>query len=132
MKKVVALLMILAVTSSTVFAAPVSAITGHQSGGSQDALSREVTRNNFDDLFNDVQATPLTNVEASEVEGEGFWGALIGGIIGGVGATCLVIGDILNNPPKTVSEIGGTAVIGVIGVGTSTLAGVGLGLALPF
>jgi hypothetical protein len=84
MKKAVALLMVLTVTSMMVFAIPVSPITGFQSGGSQDILSWEVSHNDFGDLFSDVRATPLTDIEASEVEGEAFWGGLLGGVLGGI------------------------------------------------
>jgi hypothetical protein len=93
MKKVVALLMVLAVSSTMVFAAPVSLI------GSLDSTSWDVTHvgmsvktdslNDFDDLFTDVQATALTQEEANAVEGEGW---VLGGIFGAIGTGVATLG----------------------------------------
>jgi hypothetical protein len=74
--------MVLAIFSTTVFAAPLSSVTDYQPKGSQDIASWEVSRaglstktdslNDFDDLFADVNAVALTTEEAQAVEGKGF------------------------------------------------------------
>jgi hypothetical protein len=91
MRKAVALLMILVMATTTLFAVPVSAV------GSVDALSTEVVRvglstqtdtaaglsiqtnipDDADDLFGDVQATQLTTTKAAAVD---FGTASFGGI----------------------------------------------------
>jgi hypothetical protein len=88
MKKVISVLVIMAVFSSAVFAAPLSV------AGSLDTSSREVSYsagslgpemfNDSNDLFADVEAVALTDTEAAEVEGEGWLGALVGGFVGSV------------------------------------------------
>jgi hypothetical protein len=91
MKKAIALVMILAVTATTLFASPVSVI------GSVNASSAEVTlagmpaqTNAFgsaDDLFAGVQAIALTPEEAQDVEGEGVGtGFILAGVAGLLGA----------------------------------------------
>jgi hypothetical protein len=142
MKKVVALLMVLAVFSATVFAAPVSI------AGSLDASSREVLSaglsvktdnpDGFDDLFADVRATPLTDIEASETEGEGFWGGLLGGVAGGIaGALGLSFSFNFiqsNVPSATVISVKYSTIAGsVLGGIAGALAGARLGYTyLPF
>lgn len=87
MKKVISVLVIMAVFSTTVFAAPLSV------AGSWDKQSQKVSPrselsatadalNEFDDLFGDVQAVALTTEEAQTVEGEGFLSGLAGFISG--------------------------------------------------
>jgi uncharacterized protein YcfJ len=86
MKKVIAVLVIMGVFSTTLFAAPLSV------AGSWDTSSQEVSRtelsakadalNEFDDLFADVQAVALTPEEATAVEGDGFFGAIFGAAVG--------------------------------------------------
>jgi hypothetical protein len=97
MKKIVAVLVVLALFTSTVFAGPVS----------RASLIDTVKTVKIDtassfagsaDLFGDVQAPALSDTEAMEVEGEGFWGAVAGAVAGGcvggvIGAgTCAVAG----------------------------------------
>jgi hypothetical protein len=111
MKKVVSVLVIMAVFSTAVFAAPLSV------AGSLDTLSREPSRtelasktegfSEFDDLFADVQATQLTNADAAAVEGEGLFGTLIGAIAGAV--TVAVTGG---NVTQVLSGAASGAVIG--------------------
>ena len=76
MKKVIALLVVMAVFSTTVFAAPLSSVAG-----SVDMPSRETSRielsANTDDLFADVRAVALTTEEAQAVEGEGWGGYFV-------------------------------------------------------
>jgi hypothetical protein len=131
MKKVISVLVIMAVFSTAVFAAPLSI------AGSLDISSREVSRtelasktegfSEFDDLFADVQAVALTTEEAQAVEGEGFWGAVIGGIVGAVSSTAVFIGNVITNPPKTPGDVWSTVGQGILGIGTTTLGGIGAG-----
>jgi hypothetical protein len=96
MKKVVSVLMIMAVFSTVAFAAPLSV------ADSLDTLSREITRTELttaslseaNDLFADVQAVSLTVEEAEAVEGEGICGILIGVVLlgAGIGAGAALIG----------------------------------------
>jgi outer membrane lipoprotein SlyB len=81
MKKVIALMVIMAIFSTTAFAAPLSV------AGSQDALSGEISLSSqsFETeavLFADIQSAALTSEEAQAVEGEGWLNALISGVIG--------------------------------------------------
>ncbi|MDR2446580.1 MAG: hypothetical protein LBD58_04735 [Treponema sp.] len=83
MKKVIALMVIMAIFSTTAFAAPLSV------ADSQDALSEEISLSSqtFEtdaDLFADIQPAALTSEEAQAVEGEGWLNALISGAIGSV------------------------------------------------
>lgn len=89
MKKVIALLIILAVLSTTLFAAPVSV------AGSWNKSSSEFTRidQSFgapDDLFADVNAVALTPEEALAVEGEGWLSCLVAAVI----STAIVVVDL--------------------------------------
>jgi hypothetical protein len=113
MKRIIALLVVLVFFSNFVFAVPV--FTSDDS-----------------DLFADINASALTEEEAQTVEGEGFLGGLIGGIVAGVGFACMFIGETLNNPPKTAADLAGTVAGGVLCVGLAVVGGVGLGLGLPF
>ncbi|MDR0557150.1 MAG: hypothetical protein LBG43_04685 [Treponema sp.] len=89
MNKIIALFVALAVFSSAaLFAAPVSGAPGaapaSQTGESFD----------LDALFADVDAPQLSDTEAETIEGEGWFNALISGIIGAVvgGATGAAFG----------------------------------------
>jgi hypothetical protein len=75
MKKVIALLTMMAVFSTAVFAAPLSVAGSLGTTSSEFSLAGQTSAdpNGFDDLFADVQAVQLTAAEAAEVEGEGFW-----------------------------------------------------------
>jgi outer membrane lipoprotein SlyB len=112
MKKVIALMVIMAMFSTTVFATPLSV------AGSSDALSGEISLSSQSDadLFADVQAAALTPEEVQAVEGEGWFNALISGICGGiVGGIAGAIGGgsfslgILSIPGYIAGAIGGAA-----------------------
>jgi hypothetical protein len=86
MKKVISVLVIMAVFSTTLFAAPLS-IAGSLDKPSQDESRSELSArvdslNEFDDLFAGVNAVPLTTEEAQAVEGEGLFGAIFGAAVG--------------------------------------------------
>jgi hypothetical protein len=84
MKKVISVLVIMAVFSTTLFAAPLSLT------GSTDQQARETYQSEFafkaevleDDLFAEVQAVALSPEEAQAVEGEGFLSGLAGFVTG--------------------------------------------------
>ncbi|MDR1095404.1 MAG: hypothetical protein LBL31_03345 [Spirochaetaceae bacterium] len=130
MKKAIALVMILALTAATLFAAPVSVV------GSVDTPSAEVTlvglsaqtniSNDFDDLFAGVHAARLTDIEANNVEGEGVGlglalGTVLGTIGAGVGAIYGFFSNFQYGPAATFS-----------GMATSALLGGGGGFGLGF
>jgi hypothetical protein len=83
MKKVLAVLLIMAVCSTAVFAVPLSIVS------SRDPLSREVfsaelssaSLNDVDDLFADIHAAALTDIEAEAVEGEGWLSGLLSAVV---------------------------------------------------
>jgi hypothetical protein len=107
MKKVIAVLMIMAVFSTSVFAAPLSV------AGSMYNSSKEVSRfdlssktdalNDFDDLFADVQASALTAEEAKAVEGEGLFGWICSAIVGTI-TTAIVIVDLVQGNTNAATE----------------------------
>jgi hypothetical protein len=128
MKKVIVVMVIMAMFSTTVFAAPLSA------AGSLDKTSLEGFRsdNDFDDLFADVNAVALTIEEVQNVEGEGFWGGLlcsvafgIAGAFGGGNTFSWLQINSGNNP----SDVPASTVIGSIGGG---IAGARFGAWLGF
>ena len=139
LKKFFAVLTVLAVFSTTVFALPSSAAVSlnNQNNQGQGKAEASEALADFDafqdgDLFADVKATQLTDEEAQAVEGEGFWGALIGGIVcGGAALTGIVILNI-NNPPKTLGQILINTGAGIMAVGVSTGIGIVGGALLPF
>jgi len=90
MKKFVSVFLILALFSTTVFAAPVSPVSpGEPLPGTAEALLDE------GDLFADVDAVALTQEEAEAVEGEGFFGSLLGAVVGGI-VGAIVVGAVSN------------------------------------
>jgi hypothetical protein len=96
MKKAIALVMVLAVTATTLFAGPVSAL------GSVNIPSTEITlagmpsqTNDFDDLFAGIQVATLTPAEAQAVEGDGWFSALVAAV-----ATVVVV-KICNSTGNT-------------------------------
>jgi hypothetical protein len=115
MKKIVALLMALALFSTTVFAAPLSvaaslgaptqaktvatSLADKANASQTDSLSSNeviiTTDDDFDMLFSDVNAVALTSDEASNVEGTGFFTFLIVAAIvlgAATGGTAAVLG----------------------------------------
>ncbi|MDR2447788.1 MAG: hypothetical protein LBD58_10980 [Treponema sp.] len=93
MKKVIALMVIMAIFSTTAFAAPLSV------AGSQDALSEQISLSSLSfetdaALFADVQAAALTSEEAQDVEGTGPWLFILGAILAGsaIGAGFALMG----------------------------------------
>jgi uncharacterized protein (UPF0210 family) len=102
MKKVISVLVIMAVFSTTLFAAPLSLT------GSTDQQSRETYQSEFafkaevleDDLFAEVQAVALTPEEAQAVEGEG----LISCIVSAVVSTAIVVTDLYNGDTNAASD----------------------------
>jgi hypothetical protein len=117
MKKVVAVLVVLALFTGTVFAAPLSP------AGSIDTVETDrVEAPGFagNDLFADVRATALTTEEAQAVEGEGVAGAIGGAIVGsGFGGYIgMGIGTMTGNANKGMN-IGATvgAILGGIADG---------------
>jgi hypothetical protein len=133
MRKAIVLLMVLAVTATTLFAGPVSAF------GSVNVPSTEITlagipaqTNDFDDLFAGIQAPRLTDVEASKIEGEGFWGGVLGGVVGGI-AGALGLGysfnfiqsNAINNTPIAIqiSTIAGSVLGGLAGAAAGAYYG---------
>jgi hypothetical protein len=114
--------------SSSVFAASIS-LDGFRKNTSFADVESFFEDN---DLFATVEAVALTESEAAEIEGEGLLGAVIGGIVGGVGFTCKFIGEVLNNPPKTSTEIAQIVVSGTLFIGLATIIGIGSGSILPF
>ena len=120
MKKIVSLLVVLALFASTAFAAPVSV------AASLPEPTQTVTPSaDLDALFADVNAVPLTDIEAQAVEGDGPVGAVIGAIAG------VVI--VVKNPyvPKSPSRDNTAAkVVYVVGtIAATTVAGAKL---IPF
>jgi hypothetical protein len=78
MKKVTAMLMITAVFSTTVFAAPLSTV-GSWDLRSQEVFSTELSSGSLpdsDDLFSGITSVQLTDAEAEAVEGEGLFGTI--------------------------------------------------------
>lgn len=85
MKKIIAILMVLALFSTSVFAAPLSVSASLDSPVPVDDKSEAIKGFSFeDDLFTGVQAVALTDEEAAAVEGEGPWGAFFGAIGGAI------------------------------------------------
>jgi hypothetical protein len=105
----------MAVFSTTLFAAPLSA------AGSLQGFSREISlaeqssaaTGEFDDLFAGVQAAVLTSEEAEAVEGEGFWGSIFGAVAAAVTVGICVV-DLVQGNTETASQhlAGGMAVAG--------------------
>jgi hypothetical protein len=109
MKRVVAVLVVFALFTGTVFAAPLSP------AGSIDTVETprvEVPDFAGNDLFADVRATALATEEAQAVEGEGWFNALISGIVGGIvgsvsGASVSL--GVLTIPGLIAGAVGGAA-----------------------
>ncbi|MDR0556634.1 MAG: hypothetical protein LBG43_02000 [Treponema sp.] len=93
MKKVIALIVIMAIFSTTAFAAPLSV------AGSSDALSAETSLSSQSDvdLFADVHVAALTPEQAQAVEGAGPFGAILGGIVGLVTTVITTVNYVNNN-----------------------------------
>jgi hypothetical protein len=83
MKKIVAVLVVLALFTSTVFAGPVSRASLIDTVKTVKIDTASGFADNAN-LFGDVQAPALSDTEAAAVEGEGAVGAIIGGFIGGM------------------------------------------------
>jgi hypothetical protein len=97
MKKIITLLVILAIFATSAFAVPVSGVdslnaiqtdTAEMSGNQTETAPELFSAvDELDALFADVQAVALTDTEASEIEGAGpvgaFFGAIVGGAVGG-------------------------------------------------
>ncbi|MHB9293982.1 hypothetical protein Holit_03104 [Hollandina sp. SP2] len=118
MKKVISVLVIMAVFSTTLFAAPLSV------AGSWDKPSQEVSRtelsakadmlNEFDDLFVEVNAVALTTEEAQAVEGEGFISGFITGVMQwGTGAA--VMGTNGTGQQQAASMLSSAIISGLFG-----------------
>jgi hypothetical protein len=105
MKKVVALMVIMAVFSTTAFAAPLSV------AGSSDTLSEEISLSSQSeaDLFADVDSVALTSEEAQAVEGEGW----ISGMLAAIATVVILVVDACtlnyaNMPSHALSGVGTT------------------------
>jgi outer membrane lipoprotein SlyB len=81
MRKSITLLVVLAIFATSAFAASVS---GTEVSGDQTGTALFSAVDESDSLFANVGAVALTEAEASEIEGEGLFGALWGAIVGAV------------------------------------------------
>ena len=113
MKKVVSLLVALALFATTAFAAPVSV-----AASLPEPVQTVASSADLDALFADVNAVALTEEEAQAVEGEGIFGAIIfggfGACVGGfLGLTVGVVTGDIKTGTKAGMASGG--VIGAIG-----------------
>jgi hypothetical protein len=120
MKKLIALLVILAVFSTAVFAAPAAAgvAFGEASASTIVSLTADT-----DDLFATVDAVALTDGESATVEGEGPVGGVVGAVLGGIGgAIGGAIAVVQSGSSKTfaqvVATIAGCAIAGALTLGT--------------
>jgi hypothetical protein len=77
MKKVISVLLTMAVFSTTVFAAPLSVAGSSDKFSGDFALIEQSSAALGGDLFADVQAAQLTDAETAKVQGEGFWFVVI-------------------------------------------------------
>jgi len=105
MKKVTSVVVLLVLISTSVFAAPVTAVVENK----QKEVVSEV------DLFDTVQATELTGQEMKAVEGEGLFGAFVGAAVGAAVGTLLAPVTNYSQEYKTSLIIVTTAVGTVIG-----------------
>jgi hypothetical protein len=83
MKKIISLMVALALFASTAFAAPISVAASFVEPVTAQTVSPSASAD-IDALFADVDAVPLTDSEAQAVEGESWVGAVVGYLIGGV------------------------------------------------
>jgi hypothetical protein len=83
MKKIVAVLVVLALFTSTVFAGPVSRASLIDTVKTVKVDTAPGFADNAN-LFGDVQAPALSDTEAAAVEGDGWFEAIFGGIANGL------------------------------------------------
>jgi hypothetical protein len=81
MKKIISLMVALALFASTAFAAPISVAASFVEPISAQTVSASGSTD-IDDLFGDVAAVPLTDSEAQAVEGVGIGSAIAAGFAG--------------------------------------------------
>jgi hypothetical protein len=123
MKKVIAILTIMAVFSTAVFAAPLSVAGSLGTTSSEITLAGQtsVGPNGLDELFADVNATALTDEEAAAVEGDGPFSALIGAIVVGAMTVAAATVDLVNgDTDKVMTHLG--AGVGIAAVAVPILA----------
>jgi hypothetical protein len=126
MKKVIAVMVIMAVFSTTVFAAPLS-VAGSLDKTSLEGFRSELSiktdsHNDFDDLFADVQAVALTTEEAQNVEGEGIFGIIGAAIIGAVTVGIVVVDLVKGNTTSATNNLAkGAGVAGGFALFTAPL-----------
>jgi hypothetical protein len=119
MKKTIILLVVLAIFATSAFAAPVSGmdsfntIQPDKTEGSGDqtetALESFSAVNESETLFADVRAVALTDTQASEIEGDGLFGAIFGAACGAVVGTIATSGS-------GVGAVAGAIAGGIMGV----------------
>ena len=108
MKKITALLVALALSASTAFAAPISIAASLPEPAQTVASSADL-----DALFADVNAAALTEEEATAVEGEGLFGNIFACITAAV-TTATAIVDLVQGNTNAAAEhlAGGMALAG--------------------
>jgi hypothetical protein len=118
MKKVIAVLTMMAVFSTAVFAAPLSVAGSLGTTSSEFSLTGQTSAgpNGFDDLFADVNAAALTEEEALAVEGDGWLSCLVSSII----ATSIVVVDLVKGDTDAASAHLWSGLLAV-SVATSTI-----------
>jgi hypothetical protein len=80
MKKAVSLLVALALFASTAFAVPLSVAASLPESAAAQTVTSSVSAD-IDDLFADVNAVPLTDIEAQTIKGEGTFGLLVAAVV---------------------------------------------------
>jgi hypothetical protein len=127
MKKITALLVALALFATTAFAAPISVVASLP-----ESAQTMVSSTDLDDLFADVSAVALTDIEAQTVEGDGPIAAVAGAIVGAVvGVAAVVTNVIPYNPPSqsrdnTASKVVTAATVIASYAGMGAVIGAGL------
>jgi hypothetical protein len=111
MKKIVALLMVLALFSTTVFAAPLSVAASLGEPAQAKTVASSAV-DEFDTLFADVQAVALTDLEASEVEGDGFFGTIFGCLAAAVTTAIVVVDLVQGNTDAASKHLAGYSLAG--------------------
>jgi hypothetical protein len=123
MKKIVSLLVALALCATTAFAAPLSVAASFV----EPVTAQTVSAGANADLFADVAAVPLTDSEAQAVEGEGVFGAIFtvltvassstgGGFIADALYTKITGTDSKTGVDYAFSVVGGAMLGGVIAI----------------